>query len=122
MYDLSRTVNLSDLFSPFKLSVTHSAATGVLYVRLEEEEDGRLNLWGYRPDAVDNSAADPEDHEANAEPSQGEEGREDDRFLQPLQLDWSSGASTPMSSGSEMDMISAVDMEQTGLPSRPSSG
>ena len=94
----------------------------MLYVRLEEEEDGRLNLWGYRPDAVDNSAADPEDHEANAEPSQGEEGREDDRFLQPLQLDWSSGASTPMSSGSEMDMISAVDMEQTGLPSRPSSG
>lgn len=102
-------------------NIYYTATAGVLYVRLEEEEDGRLILWGYRPDAVDNNGPDPEDAEAITEPPQGEEGREDDRFLQPLQLDWSSGASTPMSSGSELD-ISAVDMEQTGLPSRPSSG
>ncbi|XP_070196156.1 inositol hexakisphosphate kinase 1-like [Littorina saxatilis] len=103
---------------------------GVLYVQLEEEEDGHLRLWGYRPETSDdNSTAQEASTKGTPVPAPSMEeqengrednGREEDRDLNPL--DWSSGASTPVSSGSELDMPSAVEAEQTGQPSRPSTG
>nr|KAG5698361.1 hypothetical protein BaRGS_010947 [Batillaria attramentaria] len=85
---------------------------GVLYVQLEEEEDGYLKLLGYYPQVNhDNDRSD-------VSPEVNVERDEDDRFLQaPSQF--SSGASTPVSSGSELDMPSAVERSETpsGQPS-----
>lgn len=113
-----------------KINLQSFFCAGVLYVQLEEEEDGHLRLWGYRPETSDdNSPAQEASTKGTPVPAPSMEeqengrednGREEDRDLNPL--DWSSGASTPVSSGSELDMPSAVEAEQTSQPSRPSTG
>lgn len=80
---------------------------GVLYVRLEEEEDGRIKLLGFHPDVDDD----------NVELTVTRDYEEDESLLQaPSQF--SSGTSTPISSGSEADVPSAVESERMEATSK----
>lgn len=85
---------------------------GVLYVRLDEEEDGRIKLWGYYPE---------QGEEDNSGVDHPEIDRVEEHFLQ-VPSEYSSGTSTPVSSGSEPDEPSALNAEQIIQASRPSAG
>lgn len=88
---------------------------GVLYVRLHEEEDGRIRLLGYHPPSGANEEAEGEEVMEGTEVRERAEGAEEDRLL-ALPWEMSSGASTPMSSGSELDVPTAVDAETSHKP------